>query len=267
MTETERYLYDVNGYIVVENALTPAQVLEINRLIDEKIEASEDPKAQCIRLPHLIGWRGPMLDLIDNPRITPYLETICWKKFRLDHTYGLNIKPGFADGGAYILHCGGKPFDPQHHYSVHDGQIYGGETAVVYLLNDAHEGDGGFGCIPGTHKSNFNIPEEFRDMRKPRKEFVNVVGPAGSAIIFTETLSHGTLTWKGKADRRTLYYKYAPHCIGVGDIYLDDTARDWWQELTPRQREILEAPNNRAKGRKRLETVADARLANAAASS
>jgi ectoine hydroxylase-related dioxygenase (phytanoyl-CoA dioxygenase family) len=251
MTEIERYMYDVNGYIVVENALSAEQVASINRLFDEKIKALDKPDNPNISFPHIIGWRGPMLDLIDNPRITPYLETICWEKFRLDHTYALNIKPGYESGGAYILHCGKKPFDPQHHYSYHDGKIYGGETAVVYLLNDAREGEGGFGCIPGTHKSNFNIPEEFRDMRKPKKEYINVAGPAGSAIIFTESLSHGTLPWKGKRDRRTLYYKYAPHCIGIGEMYLDEASQGW-PELTDRQREILEAPNARGKERKRL---------------
>ena len=251
MTEIDRYMFDVDGYLLVPNALTHEQLGAINRLMDEKVQNHEDPKAAAISFPHVVGWRGPMLDLIDNPRVTPYLEELCGPTFRLDHTYAFNIRSGSKDAGTYILHGGAIPFEPNHHYGVHEGRVYGAEVAVVYLLNDVHEGDGGYGCIPGTHKSNFKIPEEFRDLRKPQPAVRNVIGPAGSAIIFTETLAHGTLQWKGKRDRRTLYYKYTPNCIGLSEMYLDEVARSW-PELSQRQREILEAPNVRSKDRKRI---------------
>ena len=251
MTEIERYLFDVNGYLVVENALTSNQLSIINELMDEKLKASPNPQVEHISFPEVHKWRGPMLDLIDNPRIATCLEELCTQNFRLDHTYAFHIRPGVKDSGAYILHCGGAPFDPCIHYAVHQSKIYCAQVAVVYLLNDAHEGDGGFGCIPGTHKSNFNIPEEFRDLRKAQPAVKNVVGPAGSAIVFTETLSHGTLQWTGKQNRRTIYYKYTPHCIGLNENYLDEGANGW-PELTRRQREILEAPNVRSKDRKRI---------------
>ena len=32
--------------------------------------------------------------------------------------------------------------------------------------------------------------------------------PAGSAILFTEALTHGTAAWNGKHQRRSLLYKY-----------------------------------------------------------
>jgi hypothetical protein len=48
--------------------------------------------------------------------------------------------------------------------------MYNGLTAVAYNLTDVNPGEGGFGCIPGSHKSK-----------------------AGTAIIFTEALTHGTL--------------------------------------------------------------------------
>ena len=161
MTEIERYLFDVNGFLVVKDALTPEQVTSINRLMDEKLQAHETPQAPSISFSNVLSWRGPMVDLIDNPRITPYLAELCLEKFRLDHNYGFHIRPGAKDAGAYILHGGTFPFEPNHHYLVHQGKAYGAEVAVVYLLNDVNEGDGGFGCIPGTHKSNFNIPEEW----------------------------------------------------------------------------------------------------------
>ena len=33
---------------------------------------------------------------------------------------------------------------------------------------------------------------------------------AGDLVVFTEALTHGTLPWQGRGDRRTLLYKYSP---------------------------------------------------------
>ena len=252
LTEIERYLFDVNGYMTIPNALSSEQVSVINALMDEKLKEHPTPQAGSISFANVLAWRGPMIDLIDNPRVTGCLEEICGPNFRLDHNYAFNLRPGFKDGGAYILHGGAIPFEPNHHYGVYDGKVYGAEVAVVYLLNDVHEGDGGFGCVPGTHRSNFKIPEEFRDLRKPQPAVKQVTGPAGTAILFTETLAHGTIPWTGKRDRRAVFYKYTPNCIGLSELYLDEVGASW-PELTRRQREILEAPNVRSKDRKRLQ--------------
>ncbi len=36
-----------------------------------------------------------------------------------------------------------------------------GFTVVADNLRDVNEGDGGFGCVPGSHKSNFPLPDEW----------------------------------------------------------------------------------------------------------
>jgi ectoine hydroxylase-related dioxygenase (phytanoyl-CoA dioxygenase family) len=259
----ERYLFDVNGYITVENALSPAQVAAINSLMDEHVRNEKDPNAGFFNFPSIVEWRGPMLDLIDNPVILPHLEALfgpplnkgihCYgPQFRLDHAYGFLIRPGEKKAGAPVLHGGAIPHFPAHFYKVENGQIRTGEVAVVYNLTDHNENDGGFGCVPGTHKSSFNIPEALRDLSRPQPAVKNVTGRAGTAIIFTEDLAHGTLPWNAKHERRTLYYKYTPYCIGLGERYLDEALADC-EELTERQRALIEAPNNRGKGRKRSE--------------
>jgi ectoine hydroxylase-related dioxygenase (phytanoyl-CoA dioxygenase family) len=257
MNEIERYLFDANGYVVVPDALTPAQVTAINLQIDEHVAAHDDPGEGCIDFRRVLDWRGPMIGLIDNPRVMPYLEELCGPQVRLDHTYAITIRPGFVDGGAWTLHGNAVPFMAAHHYGVHDGRVRTGEVAVAYNLTAVAEGTGGFGCIPGSHKSNFAIPDAFRDLRKPQPAVRAVAGPAGSAIIFTETLAHGTLPWMGKHDRRTVFFKYTPHCIALYEHYLDEAANAW-DELSERQRELLEAPNVRDPRRERRSAPADA---------
>jgi ectoine hydroxylase-related dioxygenase (phytanoyl-CoA dioxygenase family) len=256
MNEIERFLFDVNGYLVVPDALTPTQVAAINLQFDEHLAAHSDPDAGSTRFQRALDWRGPMLGLIDNPRVLPYLEELCGPQVRLDHTYAVSIRPGFVDGGAWTLHGNAIPFMPAHHYGVHDGRVSTGEVAVAYNLTEVPEGAGGFGCIPGSHKSNFAIPDAFRDLRKPQPAVRSVAGPAGSAIIFTETLAHGTLPWIAKHDRRTVFFKYTPHCIALYERYLDEAASAW-DELSDRQRELLEAPNVRDPRRERRLALAD----------
>ena len=68
-----------------------------------------------------------------------------------------------------------------------------------------------------------------------------VTGPAGTAIIFTEALTHGTLPWRGD-ERRTLFYKYSPPTLSWAREYYD---AGQYAGLTDQQRAILEPPNAR----------------------
>jgi hypothetical protein len=60
---------------------------------------------------------------------------------------------------------------------------------------------------------------------------------AGSVVIFTESLSHCSLPWRGAGQRRTLFYKYAPRNIAISQPRYERTAI---AGLSARQRGILE---------------------------
>ncbi|MCV5655843.1 phytanoyl-CoA dioxygenase family protein, partial [Escherichia coli] len=88
-----------------------------------------------------------------------------------------------------------------------DGRIRSALTVVAYALRDVRPGEGGFGCIPGSHKSNYRTPPECMDLAQPHPCMTTVRAPAGSAILFTEALAHGTAPWRGAGERRTVFYK------------------------------------------------------------
>jgi hypothetical protein len=81
-----------------------------------------------------------------------------------------------------------------------------------------------------------------------------VTGPAGTAILFTEALTHGTLPWHGRDERRTIFFKYSPHSVSWAARYFDATR---YPDLTERQREILEPPNARYPGRQTIADIAE----------
>ena len=80
-----------------------------------------------------------------------------------------------------------------------------------------------------------------------------VTGPAGTAVIFTEALTHGALPWTGAGERRTVFFKYSPHPVSWAAGYFDEGE---YEGLSERQREMLEAPNARYSSRSRGARVA-----------
>ncbi len=242
MNEIERYLFDLQGFLVVEDALTSAQIATLNKLLDQQITLDDEPCKQWFRFNRLLPLGEPFQALIDNPRITPYLVDLLGSQFRLDHDYVHIIRSGQGPIGSF-LHNGGTPYDPCQYYHYKNGRMYNGLCAVAYNLTDVNPGEGGFGCIPGSHKSNLPLPQEWQDLVHPHpcvQEIVQeIAGKAGTAILFTEALTHGTLVWKGQRDRRTLFYKYSPHPSAWSRNYYNP---DDYPALTEAQRRILKTP-------------------------
>jgi ectoine hydroxylase-related dioxygenase (phytanoyl-CoA dioxygenase family) len=228
VTEEQRYLFDLRGYVVIPNALTPEQLQRAKEAVDTRLSISPEwlEGSTSCRMGYPTthfsehdanGAGGVFRDLIDNPTVLPMVrEAIGQEKVRLDHDYLDLIQPPASPetaGGGPIgtrLHGGNVPYDPGQFYLNRQGRMYNGLVVVAYNLADVNEGDGGFGCVPGSHKVNFNLPERWRDSGVAMNEgvAVSVPAPAGSAIIFTEALTHGTLPWRGGHQRRTLFYKY-----------------------------------------------------------
>jgi hypothetical protein len=245
MTPQEQYLFDLQGFLVVPDALNQNEVTALNHLLDERISQEVETGATNHRFVNLLGWGPAYRNLIDNSRITPYLEAILGPKFRLDHDYADIIRSGKGPIGTR-LHGGGAPFDPSQFYTCHNQTIRCGLTVVAYNLKDVNPGDGGFGCVPGSHKSNFPFPDEWRELEDFQPFMRAVTGPAGTAVIFTEALTHGTLPWRSAGERRTLFYKYSPHPVSWSASYYD---ADQYDDLSEAQRAILEPPNARYRGR------------------
>ena len=95
MNDQERYLFDLQGFLEVPDALSAEQLTALNRIMDEKAEQEmgvED--TTCRFMGDLIEWGPAYRDLIDNPRIHSYLEQILGDRFRLDHDYADIIRRG-----------------------------------------------------------------------------------------------------------------------------------------------------------------------------
>ena len=230
MSEEERYLFDLQGYLVVEEVLSAEELDDLNGLLDAH-DLWSQPRGEDLSFDFwqnddsqisagpLHMWEGPFRRLIAHRRIVPYLTEIVGPRFRYDHGHAMVMQAG---GTPFGLHGGATPRDPAIAYEVAEGRIRCGLVVVHYALCDVGEADGGFCALPGSHKSSFACPSSFESLTEPGPWIRSVPLRAGSAVIFTEALTHGTLPWTAEHERRALFYRYMPGHMAFVGRYRED---------------------------------------------
>jgi len=257
-TEAERYLFDLNGYIVIRQMLTPTEVGALNQAIDRLPPETRGDRSvhahrgfvtpAAHRIPKgddapngslgMLDWGPKFRALVGHQNLIPYLVALLGENFRLDHFYAVFQRDLGGAGVPNPLHNGAVPFDPASYYLVRDGRLYNGMIVVSIALTDAPAGAGGFCCVPGSHKSNFPLPTALHDLEGTGSIARQVPLQAGDALLFTEALTHGALAWRGAAERRALLFKYCPGHIQWDCETLPTGSHEW----TAEQRRILRQP-------------------------
>lgn len=245
ISEEDRYLFDLQGYLTIPNAIPQPLLERLNAYLDASIAREAAPDMSTHRFWGLVERTPLFYELIDLPTVVPLLTELLGADFRLDHTYADIIRSGEGPVGT-TLHGGATPFHASAYYTVNSNQIRCGLVAVAFNLKDVGPEDGGFACVPGSHKSQFAFPDRWTKLTELHPCVRRVTGPAGTAIVFTEALVHGTLPWRGKDERRTAFFKYSPAPLSWSATYYQP---DQFPDLTERQRAILEPPNARYAGR------------------
>lgn len=82
--------------------------------------------------------------------------------------------------GRQNLHGGNRMAMGEHQYQWFQGRMYNGLLVAMYALEDVNHGDGGFICVPGTHKANVPYRPTFDShlVHNPTMK-------AGDLLIFT----------------------------------------------------------------------------------
>ncbi|MEE2709354.1 MAG: phytanoyl-CoA dioxygenase family protein [Gemmatimonadota bacterium] len=243
MTPEEKFMFDLEGYLVVKNVLTQDEVDELNALADQAFPGEYD-ETGLRRTSRVSRWGPPAQALIDHHKLLPYFDGLLGPHFRIDHDYCIFMrkggKGGRLHGGPRMQLQSGVPGD--HWYECYNGLIRNGLTVFTYCLSHAQDGDGGFACIPGTHKTNFlaDVPDDVRLHERRAHYVAQPEVEAGDVIIFTEALVHGTMPWTADHERRSLLYKYSPGHSSWSDGYYDP---DVYQDVTEQQRRIMTSPS------------------------
>ncbi|MCH8292435.1 phytanoyl-CoA dioxygenase family protein [Candidatus Poribacteria bacterium] len=272
MTDEEKYFFDLTGYLVVREALTPEEVTECNEAVDHYEDKIRTRSVESGGLAHgssalqgntgrleltgMFGWpppyREPFRRLLVHPVVVSRLNEMSGKGFRLDHG-PLMIGAEVGTEG-HLLHGSGEPFSQSTWYHQQNGRIFCRGVTVAWQLYDVNDGDGGFAIVPGSHKSRFRTPQGVRTVEDDMGLVVQPVMKAGDVLFFAETATHGTLPWNGKGPRRSILYKYASRAAvrAVGRFFTpEERYGEWTKELTPEQHSLLYGPGHHSGSKKR----------------
>jgi Phytanoyl-CoA dioxygenase (PhyH) len=252
----EKYLFDVNGYLVVEDALGPQLLKRLNAAVDECSEhvlpedydlalgaAAFVGEHKRTGFLDALGWPEPhgeaFRDLVALPAVLEHMLDLIGDGFRLDSVRGTVMSPG-TEG--FALHGGSGLVDTQCTYDVRDGHLRNGLITVGYALTDVAPGEGGFVCIPGSHKANFPCPDQLARLENGAEHVKQFAIRAGSAVVFTEALIHGTLPWLGDAPRRTVFVRYCPGALCFRTDPRPPGYESFADKLSALQQALMEPP-------------------------
>ena len=251
--EISQYLFDLNGYLVIDNVLDPKELSELNGRIDEQELPPPDPKfprfgsaAGAIRStgPGYLDWGQEFANLMDHEVVLPILRFRLGDFFRLERLYGMYMRQGMPLGGLHADYGASAPnsrTEPGAYHPTREFQANQGFMVAAWNLADTGPGKGGFCCIPGSHKSNYRIPQSIRGAHQDGPWTKIIEAPAGSVTLFTEALIHGTARWEAPYERRTLLFKYCVSNMSWGSKRV--TAPDGYQ-LSARQTQLLADPGD-----------------------
>ena len=231
MRYRDRYLFDLQGYLTIPEALSAPAVAELNEVVDGMARREMGSEETSHRWLRLLARALPFAISSTIHRSCRSSRNCSERSSGLITNTSMSSVREWGPIGAG-LHGGAVPFRPIEYYWSGDGQMHSGLVSVAYNLKDVGADDGGFACVPGSHKSAFAFPDRWKDLSDPHPCVRRVTGAAGSAIIFTEALVHGTLPVAGDEERRTAFYKYSPRTLAWSRTLYDPGD---YPDLTPRR--------------------------------
>jgi ectoine hydroxylase-related dioxygenase (phytanoyl-CoA dioxygenase family) len=266
MSAHERFLFDLNGFIVVRNVLSEPEVEAANAAIDAQAERlcprdsaalrntrQETPFAAAgprVDIGGMLQWPQPHCEpfrrLLAHPRLVPYLTELCGEGYRLDHQPLVIAQEQDSEG--FHLHGGPVTNDgrmnPELQYRCFNGQLWTSLLAFAVQLSDHGPGDGGFCIVRGSHKVNLPVPDAVAHGTATEfweEHLYRPVTRRGDVVIWSEATVHGATPWRGAHQRRIALYRFAPPTVGYGRGYTE-VPDEVKQGMRPLERAVLEPP-------------------------
>ena len=235
ISKIDKYLFDLNGFIVTQNALNKSEVKACNKIIDnlKKLKHNEWEGyvhghnyggKEGLNLQQIYEAGKPFEKLIDHPSWINHMLEFVGGDGTFDHQHGpLFIDENFANvrgpGDAIGIHSGNHEGTQRGHYRYENGKMHSGQVNILVALTDIGKGDGGTVVIPASHKANFKHPEfdQNRMLKGGKVSHAAFMTGAkevylkqGDALLFVDSLCHGSAIRANKGERRVVIYRYGP---------------------------------------------------------
>ena len=202
MTEEQKFFFDLHGWILLPSVLSATEIKTMKAEVYAGVNQS---------------YQGALQELLDHPAIVGILTEILaeesfvsneYYSFRCEGSFTTVRPPGWKSepvNGTGMPHVVRPPQQANAmRYQVAGNKIFAGLTRVAWELEEVKAGQGGTTFLTGSHKAHFNYggPDPYRPniSESPWEESLRAAMdqyscPAGSAIIFTESLIHAANDW------------------------------------------------------------------------
>ena len=166
LSERDKFLFDLNGWLEIPGALGPAELAALNASLDRNwsrrtLGAESTKRRGYDQFHDMLIWERPDSDpwraLLCHPPLIAALNTVLGMGWKMDgEPFVLTAQPGQVPpdgkvGGGMFVHGPTSRFhDGPIYYKYANGVMQCGMVNVLYNLSDVEEGDGGFGIISGS---------------------------------------------------------------------------------------------------------------------
>ena len=264
MTPEQRYLLDINGYLVLRDAVQPDALAAARAAAYRATEAGERWDV----------YSDPALSrLAFTPAAWPVVLELTRGQPMMRLGIGLHDAP--RSGGGGMLHCNREAQRSSAvnsmsmaSYSVlQDGTIFAVDFGMFVYLDSVQPGDGGLLMVNGSHKARFERPpsvgstygsgnfgldqlgvrergftptphtvgEDGVSNPPPPPHTVNLAPQAGDIVIMSECVAHATMAWRGGGHRHVLRIGFKPQHVAHPE---EDFSDDAILRLPPEIREL-----------------------------
>lgn len=246
------FLFDLNGFLIIKNAISPDLVDRLNAEFDvmprdlelgqwyNGAQRRDYNKETGLELHNCVAMGGPFAELIDQPAYIDHLRHYCGEE--KSYVEGLFLDECIASvrngGGQHRMHSGGYMGALRGKFHYEHGQFRCGQCNVIVALTDIGEGDGPTMVVPGSHKSNLPHPETMGGVMDHVAGAVPVYLNKGDAVLFVDGILHGGAGRINDGERRVTIFRYGP--VWAATRFGYQYPRELLDAVTPAQRKILE---------------------------
>lgn len=199
MTPEQKYSFDLTGLLILDHFLTPECLTALNGAWPDRIAGRDMFDVN-------FAWGEPWTALLALDSLRPVLQTLLGKGFRVDHAFGVS-ELFYSTKGR--MHHQSHLVDLGVTYTYQRGRPYTSLLTLSVALVDIPAGAGGFCCVPGSHKANVDCPSSWFEIEK-HPHMMQIPQKAGSAVLFTEALTHGTYHLGHEQPRRSIIMRLTP---------------------------------------------------------
>jgi len=225
LTLSQRFHFDAYGYVLLEKILSED---EVERMKAALYRMKVDPNLEARRVyvhrhgdhhtlfGHLVEYDPALLDYAVHPKLIPLVEEVVGGAVRLEESEAIiNRRRPDADPDALRrrrTHPTGFHTGTRHGWGTYfeENRFHSLFCKCLAYLTDVGPDDGGTAVIPGSHRMSWPQKEMIQAAMEDERLIDQIVAPAGSVLLFTESLIHSTTEILSDKERVILVSGYTP---------------------------------------------------------